>query len=35
MKALNLLVDQGEAIVDGKIFGDVVDDEVKSTLEDP
>ena len=35
MKALNLLVDQGEAIVDGKILRDIVNDEVKPTLEDP
>ena len=35
MKALDLLVDQGEAIVDGKILGDIVNDEVKPTLEDP
>ena len=35
MQAFNLLVDQGEAIVDGKIFRDIVDDKVKSTLEDP
>ena len=35
MQTFDLFVDQGEAIVDGKIFGDVVDDEVKSTLEDP
>ena len=35
MKALDLLVDQGEAIVDGKILRDIVNDEVKPTLEDP
>ena len=35
MQTFDLFVDQGEAIVDGKIFGDIVNDEVKSTLEDP
>ena len=35
MKALDLLVDQGEAVVDGKILRDIVDDEIKPTLEDP
>ena len=35
MKALDLLVDQGEAVVDGKIFRDIVNDQVQSTLENP
>ena len=35
VQALDLLVDQGEAVVDGKIFRDIVNDEVQSTLENP
>ena len=35
VQALDLLVDQGEAVVDGKIFRDIVNDQVQSTLENP
>ena len=34
-EALNLIVNQLEAIVNGQILADVVDDEVKATLENP
>ena len=34
-KSDHLLIDQLETVVDGKIFADVVDNQVDSTLEDP
>ena len=34
-KADHLLVDELEAVVDGKVLADVVDDQIDTTLEDP
>jgi hypothetical protein len=34
-EALNLIVNQLKAIVNGQILADIVDDEVKATLENP
>ena len=34
-KADHLLVDELEAVVDGKVLADVVDDQINASLEDP